>query len=53
MISTETSKDIIVNGTRVTCYSDGSVNVHSPEVSGPSEHSATITRKGTSALGWG
>jgi hypothetical protein len=25
MISTETSKDIIVDGTRVTCYSDGSV----------------------------
>lgn len=26
MISTETSKDIIVNGTKVTCYSDGSVH---------------------------
>jgi hypothetical protein len=26
MISTETSKDIVVNGTRVTCYSDGSVH---------------------------
>jgi hypothetical protein len=28
MISTETSKDIVVNGTRVTCYSDGSVHAH-------------------------
>lgn len=28
MISTETSKDIIVDGTRVTCYSDGSVHPH-------------------------
>ena len=26
MISTETSKDIIVDGTRVTCYPDGSVH---------------------------
>lgn len=34
MISTETSKDIIVNGTRVTCYSDGSVTVHSPRSRG-------------------
>jgi hypothetical protein len=34
MISTETSKDIIVNGTKVTCYSDGSVNVHSPRSKG-------------------
>ena len=29
MIATETSKDISVNGIRVTCYSDGSVEVHS------------------------
>jgi hypothetical protein len=28
MIATETSKDISVNGTRVICYSDGSVGVH-------------------------
>ena len=28
MIATETSKDISVNGIRVTCYSDGSVEVH-------------------------
>ena len=28
MISTETSKDIIVNGTKVTCYSDGSIHPH-------------------------
>jgi hypothetical protein len=28
MISTETSKDIVVNGTKVTCYSDGSVHPH-------------------------
>ena len=28
MIATETSKDIIVNGIRVTCYSDGSVEGH-------------------------
>jgi len=28
MIATETSKDIIVNGIRVTCYSDGSVERH-------------------------
>jgi hypothetical protein len=34
MISTETSKDIVVNGTRVTCYSDGSVTVHSPRSKG-------------------
>ena len=34
MISTETSKDIVVDGTRVTCYSDGSVTVHSPRSKG-------------------
>jgi len=28
MIATETSKDISVNGIRVTCYPDGSVGVH-------------------------
>jgi len=28
MIATETSKDIIVNGIRVTCYSDGSAESH-------------------------
>ena len=30
MIATETSKDISVNGIRVTCYSDGSVECHVP-----------------------
>ena len=28
MITTEESKDITVNGVRVTCYSDGSVDSH-------------------------
>ena len=30
MIATETSRDISVNGIRVTCYSDGSVECHVP-----------------------
>lgn len=28
MITTETAKDITVNGVKVTCYSDGSIQVH-------------------------
>ena len=34
MIATETSKDISVNGIRVTCYSDGSIEVHVPRSKG-------------------
>lgn len=36
MITKETSKDITVNGVRVTCYSDGSVEVHGSRGSGRS-----------------
>ena len=34
MIATETSRDISVNGIRVTCYSDGSIEVHVPRSRG-------------------
>jgi len=34
MIATETSRDISVNGIRVTCYSDGSIEVHVPRSKG-------------------
>ena len=36
MIATETSKDISVNGIRVTCYSDGSVESHGRSSQGKS-----------------
>jgi hypothetical protein len=51
MISTETSKDIVVNGTRVTCYSDGSVNVHSPRSKGRTY--GYNHKKGYKCTGWG
>jgi hypothetical protein len=34
MITTETSKDITINGVKVTCYSDGSLEVDSPMSNG-------------------
>ena len=44
MIATETSKDISVNGIRVTCYSDGSVESHGR--SSQEDHSALMMEMG-------